>query len=124
MDEDAQLTNLRQMLRECNGDAAVLATRLRSGFLPTIGGNEKPMFAGRKSLHRYIVAIKHKNHAFWPKEKEKDIQRAQRLYDAGSHEVFQGHDGPWRILYCKARSRPVGPRNYFKSMVAFSVDAA
>ncbi len=128
MDEEDQLKNLRQMLRDCNGDTAALAARLRAESeapLPSRVSKAPPATAGRPSLYRYIVAIKHKADAHWPAARATDIKRAQRLYDAGTHEVFQAHDDPWRILYCKARVRPVPVRNYFRTMVAFhDFDAA
>lgn len=70
----------------------------------------------RPTLRRFVVAIKPVGRA-WPDHYHEQIKRAQRQYDAGTHEMAQGHKDGWVILYSIPRLVHAQPKTYFSSMV-------
>lgn len=64
---------------------------------------------GREELRKYIVAVKRFD---WPVEYDKALSIARRLYEAGTHEMCQGRDGPMIIQYLIPRNVPVRLREF------------
>lgn len=90
---------------------------LAGGQSNVISLDNGPANIGRETLRPYIVAVKQADGS-WPIHKWPEIERAQRQYDDGTHEMFQGRDGIWIILYCRPRRKAVAPRTYFKERSA------
>lgn len=80
-------------------------------------GPEPEDFAevARPGMARYAVAMK-KSGYNWPQKYEAAIRTAQKLYDAGTHEMASGLMRGWVVLYSIPRLHPVGKRNYFGGM--------
>jgi hypothetical protein len=80
---------------------------------PPARGRTPPADLGSESLRQFIVAYRHADCPVWRKEDQKKIEEARALYCAGTHEVFQGRDQNWFILYCQPRKKRCGARKWY-----------
>lgn len=67
---------------------------------------------GKRSLRRFIVAVRHVDTG-WPR-KDAKIDKAREDYDKGIVELCQGRDGFNIILYAIPRKRRIKRPVYFK----------
>jgi hypothetical protein len=68
---------------------------------------------GRPELQEFLVARKRGVGAQWDNN-DPEIVLARARYEAGTHEMTTGRDGPWQLLYSIVRVRPAAPRpGYF-----------
>ena len=72
---------------------------------------------GSPSLKPYIVGRRQAMSSGWDNEDEK-IADARGKFEAGTHILVTGRDGPWLLLYCIPRRRGPDPKpNYFSTEV-------
>lgn len=69
---------------------------------------------GKSGLKQYVVAVKAHADGAWPMKFFNAIQKAQSLYDAGTHEMCQEKrkDG-WMVLYLIPRKVQKKRKPYF-----------
>lgn len=68
---------------------------------------------GRPELEQFIVASRRAMAGVWDNDST-EIRDARAAYEAGTHEMATGRDGPWLILYCIPRRYPAtGRAGYF-----------
>ena len=63
---------------------------------------------GRPELRQYAIAIR-RAFEFWPAEYDDAIAAARLAYDAGTHVMCQGRDGPYIIQYLIPRQKRLEP---------------
>lgn len=82
---------------------------------PLVGrGRRPPVDLGQNpNLRRYIISSRHAQHPVWPKADQKKIDDARAKYEAGTHEMCQGRDRNWFVLYCIPRKQRAGARKFF-----------
>lgn len=125
---ESELTTekLREIYRECDGDLSKVASRLgmsQEAMLNYIAPQPSPPRRtrlapndpGRASLRQYIVSMRHVDVPEWPVKDRNKIDRARTDYENGTHEMFQGKDRGWYILYSQPRKRRVVQRKFFRS---------
>lgn len=114
---------LREIYDEHGGDleavAAVLGVDLPEHVIPTPiplpSRRQPPADLGKAELRQYIVSKRHADHAAWPKEDEAKIEDARAAYEAGTHEMCQGRDRNWFVLYLIPRQKRAGARKFFRT---------
>lgn len=84
---------------------------------PDEGPRPDKKTVGNAHLRPFIISIRHA-HAPWPEEDRQALQRAKERFDAGTHIMVQGRDGPWIIQYCWKRLKAVAPVPYFYGVFA------
>ena len=112
------VTSDAQALYEaCGGDMNEVARRLNlpvDQIMPA-RRRQPPETLGRKEMRKFQVSSRHADTPVWPKEHEKSIGLARAKFEAGTHEMCQGRDGEWFILYLIPRRQPTKPRRFFKT---------
>lgn len=124
---EIQVTNLtdeefKALYEECGGDPQRIASHL-GVTLPNISPfapfnprrRQPPENIGNPKLKHRIVSIRH-SMTDWPLADLEKINRARKLYDDGTHEICQGREGDWFILYCIPRKVRTSPRKYFSTL--------
>lgn len=133
MNNPQSQANIREAYKRCGGNINLVARELgispseiRAAF-PTTAvvvrhfPDEGPrpqrdarglLAVGRENLRPFIISVRHA-YAAWPEEDRNVLQRARQSYDAGTHLMVQGRDGPWIIQYAWKRNRAVTPFTYF-----------
>jgi hypothetical protein len=117
-----QLTDeeLKALYDQCGGDsskvAALVGVRIDTPlhvmpFNPR--RRQPPANIGNPKLQNRIVSIRHCETPDWPLADTDKIKRARQLYDDGTHEMCQGREGEWFILYLIPRKVRTAPRKYF-----------
>jgi hypothetical protein len=111
---------------ECGGDLAKVADRLQLpyeellkklsdsnvvGSAPRV--RTPPADLGREPLRKYVVAVRHSEEAYWSPEDLEKIEKARAKYCAGTHEISQGKDRGWFVLYCTPRTIRTKPRKWY-----------
>ncbi|MFN4091654.1 MAG: hypothetical protein ACK4FG_02005 [Brevundimonas sp.] len=74
---------------------------------------QRPAELGNPNLRRYIVSARHVEFSTWPSQDEEKILQARANYEAGTHEMCQGRDQDWFILYSIPRKVRTGARKFF-----------
>lgn len=118
---------LREIYDECGGDVSRIAARLGVSFADYPAAITPPNPGRRRSPPRdighrqkdgwpdpkYIVSIRHCDGA-WPSEDQDKIDKARADYEAGSHEMCQGRDRGWFVLFSIPRKKRCGARKFFQ----------
>lgn len=68
---------------------------------------------GKPELRHYVVARKHITEQ-WDNE-EIQIKTARSLFEKGTHELVNGRDGDWNLLYSIPRAVSQPRPNYFSN---------
>ncbi len=68
---------------------------------------------GKPGFRQHVIAIKRCGHD-WPEEFAEVLADARRLFDAGTHEMFQTVNSGWVVQYLAQRRRPVPRRRFFE----------
>lgn len=107
---------------ECGGDLQKVAERLglsvdQLNVTPPaprpVSLRKPPVDPGQAALRKHIVSMRHADSSIWPKIDEPKILDARTKYEAGTHEITQGRDRNWFILYCIPRVQRTGARKFF-----------
>lgn len=73
---------------------------------------------GRPDIQPFLVARKKGIGAQWDNNSPA-IADARAQYEAGTHEMMTGRDGPWQLLYSFPREVPAAPRpGYFNPEIS------
>lgn len=109
---------LKRLHEEYGGDTTAVAAHL--GLSPTEGRPltrrrkvRPPSDLGKESMRKWIVTARHAEHSTWPTEDQDKIEDARSKYEAGTHEMCQGRDRDWFILYLIPRKTRTGARKFF-----------
>lgn len=116
---------LKQLYDECGGDPVKLAAKLgislqevaaRATAAPSIPVRRRapPADLGQPYYRKHIVSIRHCETPVWPSADMEKINRARNDYEAGTHEMCQGRDRNWFVLYSIPRKKRCGPRKFFR----------
>lgn len=92
-----------------------LAARLTIAPVPVSRRRKPPADVGKDYFRSYIVSIRHAEHTHWPEADLSKIEQARANYEAGTHEICQGRDRDWFVLYCVPRKTRVGARKFFRT---------
>lgn len=117
---------LREVYNENDGDpikvaAALglepseLAARLTLAPVPVTRRRKPPADIGKDYFRQFIVSVRHAEHPLWPKDDEAKIEEARAKYEAGTHDICQGRDRDWFVLYCVPLKKRVGARKFFRT---------
>ena len=112
---------LREIYEEEGGDLARMAVRLSVAMpvlaapnpTPVARRRAPPAEIGQPNLRKYTVSTRNCQTPLWPSQDYEKIATARRKYEAGTHEMCQGRDGEWFILYLIPRNKRVAPRRFF-----------
>lgn len=113
---------LSKLYEEYGGDLVAVAQRLnidvpeRPTYVPRRRTLTAPVDLGRPELRRYRVSAKHTSWSTWPVVDQDKIDDARAKYEAGTHEMCQGRDGDWFVLYLIPRKKRAGARKFFVTM--------
>lgn len=124
---------IAEALRETNGNISKVSRQLGIDYLALRSRLTAPSFnlpfsrattpepqdigsLGRPGMEQYVVAIKPRGTA-WPSKYDMAIADARKKFDAGTHEMAQGHYQGWVIQYCIPRKYPKRPCRFFADMV-------
>lgn len=113
--------NLSKVARTLGIDYFALRTKYgqqvrQVPFRPALGREPVDIrVLGKPGLEQYVIAVKRAG-SVWPTKYAAIIEDARRKYDAGTHEMYQGVNKGWVVLYLEPRMVPDSPRNYFSSM--------
>lgn len=117
---------LRDVYDENGGDATRIAAALgidkielaeRVTLPPSSGYRRRrqpPADLGKDYFRQHIVSARHTDHSTWPSEDEVKIEEARAKYEAGTHDICQGRDRNWFVLYCVPLQTRVGARKFFR----------
>lgn len=122
--EQVSMERLREIYDQCGGDAALVAQELglsteelasRVTTAPALPARRRrpPADLGVPYYRDRIVSVRHAENPYWPKEDEAAIDDARAKYEAGTHEMCQGRDRDWFVLYLIPRKRRCAPRKFF-----------
>lgn len=112
--------DIKAIYDEAGGDMRVVAQRLGVPYETLVQPEESPVVrrryppsqVGNPDLKDRIVSIRHADNPHWPTEDADKITLAKLRYEAGTHEMCQGRDKDWFILYSIPRKVPCAPRKY------------
>lgn len=118
------MERLREIYDECGGDASKVADRLNLSReelaerytappTPPARRRKPPADLGKDYYRKHIVSVRHAENPVWPKEDEEKIEKARADYESGTHEMCQGRDRDWFVLYSVPRRKRTGPRKFF-----------
>ena len=124
---DLSLQELAKIYAECNNDIARVADRLgldvsllsQSITPPTpipLQYRQRPENLGRPEMRKYLVSARPAT-GEWPIADRDIINQSRELYKLGTHEMCQGRDRDWIILYLIPRKQPVQPRKFFREIL-------
>lgn len=116
---------LRRIYEECGGDTSLLAqrlnlsreelaTRVTPAPTPPARRSSPPADLGKDYFRKYIVSVRHCENPLWPWADQDKIEDARNKYEAGTHEMCQGRDRDWFVLYCIPRKKRCGARKFFQ----------
>lgn len=119
------LDELKEIYEECGGDLTKVAERLGLSIAdlaqqvspaatPAPRRRKPPTDLGKESMRKHIVSIRHAEVPVWPAADLNKIEKARDSYCAGTHEMTQGRDRDWFILYLIPRKRRVPARPFFR----------
>ena len=120
---------LRDVYDECGGDLAEIASRLGVPLAqfpgplvpaPPRRRRSPPADLGHRSgwpHPKHIVATRHCDGS-WSSDDQSDIDKARANYEAGTHEMCQGRDRDWFVLFSIPRRKRCGARRFFQMEVS------
>ena len=74
---------------------------------------ERPSDLGNPNLRRHVISARNASFSTWPAQDQSKIQTARDNYEAGTHEMCQGRDRDWFVLYSIPRKVRTGARKFF-----------
>jgi hypothetical protein len=115
---------LRKVYEECGGDLHKVAARMGlsiSGLAtevatpppPPARRRTPPVDLGHDNIRKYVISVRHCENPVWPVADEDKILVARELYELGTHEMCQGRDRNWFVLYLIPRKVRTGARKFF-----------
>lgn len=128
---------IRRIYEECGGDLEKVAQRLGVPYQDfitnhgltlaapstlTVRRRTPPETLGQRTREnggpdpKLIISCKHVDSPTWPKDDMPRIEAARRHYELGTHEMCQGREGDWFILYSIPRVKRTGPRKFFQTV--------
>lgn len=116
--------NISKVARILGLDYMALRARVQSEqtpqgvYRPALGPEPVDIGAlGRPGFQQHVIAVKRAGHE-WPDKYDEVIASARKLFDAGTHEMFQTPSNGWVVQYLIPRTRPTRPRRFFATMGA------
>lgn len=117
---------LREIYDECDRDLTKVASRLGISLTdladlvapsptPAPRRRKPPADIGRESMRKHIVSVRHAEVPVWPAGDLDKIEKAREDYCAGTHEMCQGRDRDWFVLYLIPRKRRTPARPFFRT---------
>jgi len=122
---------LREVYEELDGDLEKISERLNIPYdelmvlfssataeAPIVEPPRRrvpPADLGQPNLRRYITSVRHCDNPVWPLADLSKIEAGRVKYEAGTHEIAQGRDRDWFVLYLIPRSTRAGARKYFSA---------
>lgn len=73
----------------------------------------RPATLGRPRLRQYMISSRHVSEIGWPRKDRGAIEAARASYDAGTHELCQGREGSFMVLYSIPRRKRDRRVKYF-----------
>lgn len=112
--------NLTKVAEELGLSLDEFVSELGSKFIPSpsmypMRRRTPPADLGKDSMRKYIVSIRHVDSSVWPREDQIKIDDARNMWEAGTHEMCQGRDRGWFILYLIPRKQRTGARKFFRA---------
>jgi len=122
---------LTKLYTECGGDLQKVADHLGlpyAEFASKFGADLAPpatpparrrpppsdLGAALPPNRKFIVAFRHADNPLWPRDSQRKIDQARLDYEAGTHEMCQGRDRDWFVLYSIPRKQRTGARKFFQ----------
>ena len=123
MNDSISMEKLREIYDAAGGDTQEVARRLnlthdeiilRTTDHPTFRRRRQPPAdLGKPSMRKHIIATRHADNPIWSNQDQ--VDRARKLYEAGTHTMCQGRDRDWFVLYLIPLKKPGGPRQFFRT---------